>query len=129
MPSSRGFKLWECASDLVGFLKAESEKKVDPLKLAGARVAELGCGHALPGIYCLQQGAAQVALQDLNVEVLAHCTAPNVLLNTGEFSTGSLNAWCRSDGHQLARSVGSMHVLQWRLGGTSAVVANGSCVV
>lgn len=45
-----GFKLWECAVDLVGYMRESSS----PMP---AKVMELGCGHGLPGIYALQQGA------------------------------------------------------------------------
>jgi hypothetical protein len=48
-----GFKLWECALDLVTFLAKDPRFQ----SFAGKRVAELGCGHALPGIYALQRGA------------------------------------------------------------------------
>lgn len=44
-----GFKLWECAVDLVRYMREAPGP-------APARVLELGCGHGLPGIYALQRG-------------------------------------------------------------------------
>lgn len=49
--------------------------------LKGKNIIEIGCGHALPGIYCLMNGAANVDFQDFNEEVLTHLTIPNILLN------------------------------------------------
>lgn len=69
-----GFKLWECAVDLVKFL--DSQQRQMP-----ASVLELGCGHGLPGIYALQQGATRVMFSDYNKEVLELTTCPNVLRN------------------------------------------------
>ncbi len=44
-----GLKLWEGSMDLVEFLVKHQ------VPLSGMRVMELGCGHALPGIYAAQQ--------------------------------------------------------------------------
>jgi hypothetical protein len=44
-----GLKLWEGSMDLVEFLVKHQ------VSLSGMRVMELGCGHALPGIYAAQQ--------------------------------------------------------------------------
>lgn len=128
-----GFRLWECAVDMIHYLelvlaaakkttekqdddekqgdqaKAEATKEggsgkggeggegsgcntvllkpIEPLSLAGKRVAELGCGQALPGIFCAQKGAALVAFQDLNEEVLRECTVPNLLTNLNDTKT------------------------------------------
>ncbi|KAJ3288186.1 Histidine protein methyltransferase 1 [Borealophlyctis nickersoniae] len=71
-----GLKTWECSIDLVNFLA-----ELDPSSLAGKRIMELGCGSALPGIFCLMQGAA-VDFQDYNDDVIQLVTIPNVLLNT-----------------------------------------------
>jgi SAM-dependent methyltransferase len=78
-----GFKLWECALDLVRFLAASdvADGALPPLR--GASVCELGCGHALPSAFCLQRGAARVVLQDLNAEVLELVAAPNLAANCG----------------------------------------------
>jgi hypothetical protein len=46
-----GFKLWECAVDLVRYMR-------EAPGATPARVLELGCGHGLPGIYALQQGTS-----------------------------------------------------------------------
>mmetsp|Transcript_16053 Transcript_16053/g.31442 ORF Transcript_16053/g.31442 Transcript_16053/m.31442 type:complete len:301 (+) Transcript_16053:36-938(+) len=76
-----GFKLWECAVDMVTYLqelKGENELSC----VHGKRVADIGCGHGLPGVWCAQEGAAYVAFQDLNHEVLSNCTLPNLVLNT-----------------------------------------------
>jgi hypothetical protein len=48
-----GLKLWEGSIDLVKALEKESQ--TGNLSFSGKRVLELGCGHALPGIYaCLK---------------------------------------------------------------------------
>ncbi|KAJ3045432.1 Exocyst complex component 5 [Rhizophlyctis rosea] len=71
-----GLKTWECSIDLVNYL-AETIHGDD---VKGRKVIELGCGSALPGIYCLQQGA-EVHFQDYNSDVLHLVTFPNILLN------------------------------------------------
>ncbi|GLE08584.1 hypothetical protein PINS_up019869 [Pythium insidiosum] len=73
-----GFKLWECAVDLVRFMASHERFH----SMEGLEVAELGCGHGLPGIYALQRGANHVAFMDYNKEVLELTTCPNVLRNT-----------------------------------------------
>lgn len=106
-----GYKLWEGAADLARFMHAEATKAegafaaaeergempavaresaaaaaaVPPL--GGARVLELGCGHALPAIVAAHHGAASVTLQDFNAEVLAEATAPAVLANEDCFAS------------------------------------------
>ncbi|KAI9006439.1 hypothetical protein DFJ74DRAFT_741339, partial [Hyaloraphidium curvatum] len=72
-----GLKTWECAHDLLRCLAAMQSS------LRGQRVLELGCGSALPGIYCLTKVASTVHLQDYNELVLQLVTAPNVVLNLG----------------------------------------------
>ena len=47
----------------------------------GGAVAELGCGHGLPGVVSLLAGASTLHLFDFNEEVLQNITAPNVALN------------------------------------------------
>lgn len=71
-----GCKVWECSLDLARLVAAAGSAR-------GLRVAEVGCGHGLPGVVALAGGAASVAFQDLNDEVLRHATAPNVLANAG----------------------------------------------
>ena len=46
-----GLKIWECSQDLTQFLYDSG------LELKGKRVLELGCGAALPGIFCVTRGA------------------------------------------------------------------------
>ena len=50
-------KLWECSRDLVTFLD-------DAGSLAGKHVLELGCGAAIPAVFCLLRGAETVTVQD-----------------------------------------------------------------
>ncbi|KAK9845625.1 hypothetical protein WJX84_006091 [Apatococcus fuscideae] len=86
-----GFKLWECAVDLASFLSKEWQIGMrlgpGPMKgpsmgqtLSGKRVLELGCGHGLPGIVALINGA-EVHFQDFNSQVLEGVTAPNIEAN------------------------------------------------
>ncbi|KAA8494153.1 Histidine protein methyltransferase 1-like [Porphyridium purpureum] len=70
-----GFKLWESALDLIEFLRERPEF------LNRKHVLELGCGHALPGIFALRNGATALVLHDFNAEVLESCAALNVVLN------------------------------------------------
>lgn len=79
-----GFKLWECAVDLVRFLCKSG------IVLRGKRVLDLGCGHGLPGVLACQKGAKRVGFQDLNREVLESITTRNVLLNVPELSAKEL---------------------------------------
>ena len=82
-----GYKLWEGALDLLEYIdgrvrRAREAGQRAPLLLDGASVAELGCGHGLPGIACCRHyGAARLLLQDYNEDVLRSLTARNVLLN------------------------------------------------
>ena len=48
-----GLKIWECSEDLVEFLHSNKSGR-----LKGLKVLELGCGAALPGIYCFKEGAS-----------------------------------------------------------------------
>jgi len=68
-----GVKTWECSLDLLGLLKDTD--------LTNSTVLEIGCGSALPGIYCLKAGASKVDFSDYNANVLKLVTIPNVLLN------------------------------------------------
>ena len=50
--------------------------------LHGKKVLELGCGAALPGLFCLKNGQiSELHLQDFNSEVIEHVTKPNIALN------------------------------------------------
>uniref|UniRef100_A0A7S2XIE4 protein-histidine N-methyltransferase n=1 Tax=Lotharella oceanica TaxID=641309 RepID=A0A7S2XIE4_9EUKA len=71
-----GFKVWECACDLVTYLEGQK------YEFSSKNILDFGCGHGLPGILALNQGARLVCFQDLNAEVLRHVTIPNILLNT-----------------------------------------------
>jgi len=70
-----GLKIWECSEDLVHFLH---DTKGD--QLAGMKVLELGCGAALPGVYCFKEGSS-VWFSDYNEDVINEVTIPNTLLN------------------------------------------------
>lgn len=72
-----GMKLWECSRDLVAYLEGAAS-------LAGRHVLELGCGAALPAVFCLLRGAETVTVQDYNREVVDHLTVPNLRLNVPE---------------------------------------------
>ncbi|KAL7684179.1 putative calcium binding protein [Plasmopara halstedii] len=77
-----GFKLWECAIDLVQFV--ESQLREGKIVIPHS-VLELGCGHGLPGIHALQRGAQRVVFSDYNKEVLELTTCPNVSKNISEY--------------------------------------------
>ncbi|KAL0476552.1 histidine protein methyltransferase [Acrasis kona] len=71
-----GFKLWECAVDLVQYLIDEK------IEVDNKQVLEVGCGHGLPGIYCLITGRGTKShFQDYNDEVVKFLTMPNLVLN------------------------------------------------
>jgi len=70
-----GLKIWECSEDLVEFLHDNKAGN-----LTGLKVLELGCGAALPGIYCFTEGAS-VWFNDYNEDVINEVTVPNMLLN------------------------------------------------
>jgi predicted nicotinamide N-methyase len=80
-----GLKLWEGSIDLVKAL--EKETQTGNLTFSGKRVLELGCGHALPGIYACLKGADAVHFQDFNAEVLRCLTIPNLNANLSEKSS------------------------------------------
>jgi len=74
-----GYKLWECSVDLVRYLHSIKATFIE--KGTAISVLEIGAGHALPGIWCIQAGVARVTLHDYNELVLRECTAVNVALN------------------------------------------------
>eukprot|EP00668_Euglena_longa_P014120 GGOE01018094.1.p1 GENE.GGOE01018094.1~~GGOE01018094.1.p1 ORF type:complete len:286 (-),score=79.68 GGOE01018094.1:100-957(-) len=70
-----GFKLWNCAGDVIHFCKDHNIVRPEHV------VLDAGCGHGLLGIHALQAGASFVCFQDYNTEVLQELTIPNVALN------------------------------------------------
>ncbi|KAH6565133.1 hypothetical protein BASA62_007516 [Batrachochytrium salamandrivorans] len=80
-----GLKTWECSIDLVEYL----EQTYGQQRMSNLRILELGCGSALPGIYCLRLGA-HVDFQDYNEPVIHMITIPNILLNTSSQPTPDL---------------------------------------
>jgi len=74
-----GFKLWECARDVMEVM--EQRRLEGKLVLRGARVLEAGCGAGLPGALALRLGCAEVVLQDYNASVLRWMTMPMLRLN------------------------------------------------
>lgn len=73
-----GFHLWDCGTSLSEYIQE------NPGAVKGLRVVELGCGHGIPGITCLLEGASEVFFQDFNMEVLQSVTVPNVILNVAK---------------------------------------------
>ncbi|ORY76825.1 hypothetical protein LY90DRAFT_501696 [Neocallimastix californiae] len=53
-----GLKTWECSVDLVKYLSDLQNSEFE-----NKSILELGCGSALPGVYCLTRGA-NVDFQD-----------------------------------------------------------------
>lgn len=85
-----GFKVWECAIDLILYLQQQiklsstpssASSSIFPFGLSNLRVCELGCGHAFPSLYLIHQGAQHVTMQDYNSEVIIDATIPNAKLN------------------------------------------------
>jgi predicted nicotinamide N-methyase len=70
-----GLKVWECSLDLIQFLSSSQGS------CSGLKVAELGCGHGLPAIFCSLLGAELICLQDYNAQVIENVTIPNVVVN------------------------------------------------
>lgn len=88
-----GYKLWEGAGDLVCYMHKSLR-----LRLPNKSILELGAGHALPSIYALKAGAANVDIADFNEDVLQDVTAINVRLNCPEEDISKLRLvagdWC-----------------------------------
>ena len=76
-----GFKIWECALDLLEVM--EARRAAGALTLHGARVLEAGCGAGLPGVLALRRGCASLVLQDFNSEVLRTTTMATLRRNGG----------------------------------------------
>ena len=83
-----GMKVWECAIDLIDYLKNNRNLWV------GKSVIDIGCGHGLPGIFCLLNGAENVTFQDLNAEVIRFVTIPNILANISAVANVNRNVQC-----------------------------------
>ncbi|KAJ3103357.1 hypothetical protein HDU97_010195 [Phlyctochytrium planicorne] len=84
-----GFKTWECSLDLVSYLSSLSTSVYSFFGPGRRlRVLELGCGSALPGIYCLTKGS-YVDFQDYNDHVIRLLTLPNAALNLSAKVTAS----------------------------------------
>ena len=77
-----GLKVWECSLDLCRYLL---QHNIQPRGM----ILELGCGHGLPGILCLQQAwqrgdaTTNVYLTDFNEFVIDDVTIPNIVINLG----------------------------------------------
>ena len=74
-----GFKLWECARDLLDVM--HSMVAGNELAIEGAAVLEAGCGAALPGALALTLGARELVLQDFNPSVLDKAAVSTLKLN------------------------------------------------
>ena len=83
-----GLKVWECSMDLCRYFHCNN------VTIEG-HVLELGCGHALPGIWVLKQAISRqdqdrneincfVTFSDFNEFVIRDVTIPNVALNVNE---------------------------------------------
>lgn len=79
-----GYKLWEGAADLCGYIHTELGDT-----LRNRNVLELGAGHALPSVLALRAGA-RVTIHDFNEDVLRDVSAPNIALNASDRSTNVL---------------------------------------
>jgi hypothetical protein len=84
-----GYKTWECSLDLVQYLldcADNIQQRVQAQPAAEYKLLELGCGHGLPGAAALSLLAPSIThavFSDLNQEVLADTTWPNIRLNGG----------------------------------------------
>eukprot|EP00400_MALV-I_sp_L67-5_P000300 gene300-920_t len=74
-----GMKIWEASIDLVEWLPSWKKEWKD------LRVLEIGCGHGLPGLFAMQNGA-KVFFQDFSRGTLAKVTQYNCALNSSEIS-------------------------------------------
>ena len=113
-----GFKLWECARDLLQVI-SEDESRGE-LKLRGASVLEVGCGAGLPGMLTMQLGAAELLLQDFNPGVLRAVTMPALQLNS---------LWARAEAGDVRLLGGDWTRVSARLSReTTSNSAGGSCL-
>ena len=81
-----GLKVWECSIDLCRYFLSRNV-------VMEGYVLELGCGHALPGIWILKQAIAKsqqkaincfVTFSDYNEFVIRDVTMPNVAINVND---------------------------------------------
>lgn len=89
-----GYKLWECAIDLVKYLLQKESHTVLSSSSSNSNVLELGCGHGFPGITALRMGYKSVLFSDMNREVLEQTTWPNIIKNSNNNSNYNVNT-CR----------------------------------
>jgi hypothetical protein len=75
-----GYKVWECSLDLAQFMLRETRNQILPSPSTSS-VIELGCGHGVPGMVALKLGYRGVVFSDLNEQVIAEATMPNIFLN------------------------------------------------
>lgn len=75
-----GYKVWECSLDLAQFMLRDTSNQILPSPSTSS-VIELGCGHGVPGMVALKLGYRSVVFSDLNEQVIAEATMPNIFLN------------------------------------------------
>lgn len=75
-----GYKVWECSLDLAQFMLHDTRNRILPFP-SSSSVIELGCGHGVPGLVALKLGYSSVVFSDLNEQVIAEATMPNIFLN------------------------------------------------
>jgi len=66
-----GFKLWECAIDLLHEIWRRQRDGTMPVR--DASVLEAGCGAGLPSLLALRLGCRVAVLHDFNAEVRPNC--------------------------------------------------------
>ena len=99
-----GLKVWECTLDLMNYLQRLNDLNEFINNIVGTssssnnniNILDLGCGHGLAGIYAfllfnnkmnngnnisINNHNVKIFFQDLNIDVLKYCTAPNLFLN------------------------------------------------
>lgn len=75
-----GYKVWECSLDLAQFMLHDNWNRILPSPSSSSAI-ELGCGHGVPGMVALKLGYRSVVFSDLNEQVIAEATMPNIFLN------------------------------------------------
>jgi SAM-dependent methyltransferase len=72
------------------------------INLESKRILEVGCGHGIPGLYCLlTSNNATVHFQDYNDEVIKFLTMPNVLINDANNNILSRASFFSGDWYHL----------------------------